>query len=88
MKNSFWQNLLGSFDNKKGAGFSARKLTAFGGFMCLVYLHKIAEPKDMTAVYFAVIDALFILLCLGLVTFEQILKLKEDNRQEILKNEP
>jgi len=81
-----YKNLLGSLDNKKNSGFSARKLTAFIGVACYVLIHlswlKHAFLKEdyEYMIELVVVDALFILLSLGIVTLEQISRLKEGNR--------
>ena len=73
-------NILDSFQNKEG-GFSARKLSAFVSVaICVVLSFKYAESSilvDLTGVWL-----LFGLLCLGIITFEQIIKLKNGNKED------
>ena len=56
-------------------GFSARKLTAFVITACVVYAH-FAHVNDSNVVSALVVDASFVSLLLGIVTAEQIIKLK------------
>lgn len=73
--------LLASFDNHS-MGMSARKLTAFALMVCVAYIHYKWITTD-TAVNFLVVDLCAIFLLLGIVTAEQIIKLKngkDENR--------
>jgi hypothetical protein len=45
---------------------------------CVIYLHYIVDLSGMLALYFLIADMCLVLLCLGLVTFEQIIKLKNE----------
>jgi len=77
MKNLFLK-FIGSFDTITENGFSGRKLTAVAGMTCVIYLHYIVDLSGMLALYFLIADMCLVLLCLGLVTFEQIIKLKNE----------
>jgi uncharacterized membrane protein HdeD (DUF308 family) len=73
----FLKKLINSLDNKTD-GFSGRKLSALVGVLTGVYITAVKLPAD------AQINALyawlgFALLCLGIVTIEQIMKLKNGN---------
>lgn len=71
---SWLKKLLASFENAPG-GFSARKLTAFAFATCAVYLqwnHANAENVPTLVL----IDAATALLCLGIVTAAELIKLR------------
>ena len=79
-------NLIQSFDNDKH-GFSGRKLTAFWFVMlttCLEYKYTNVD----NIVEIASINKLLVLLLLGVVTFEQIIKFKsgQDAEKQPAKN--
>jgi ABC-type multidrug transport system permease subunit len=75
------KKLIGSFDNEKG-GWSARKLSAFDAVVManvttifglwMTYLLKDAELIK----FLASVWLLFAATCLGIVTVEQLIKLK------------
>lgn len=75
-----YEKIVGSFDTNT-SGASARKLTAFAFMLLVVFIHCKYVDKD-NAMEALMIDSSMILLLLGLVTFEQILALKNG------KNEP
>ena len=68
------KNILASFDNHE-RGFSARKLSAFVLMCCIVYIHYKWVNHDNVAEVL-IIDLCGVLLLLGLITFEQIIKFK------------
>jgi hypothetical protein len=71
--------LANSFDNTND-GFSARKLTAFTLVVCICWLHyKFVTPDN--AVEYLIIDLLGVLILLGIITIEQVIKLKNGNTQ-------
>lgn len=71
----FIQDILNSFDNLPNTGFSARKLSAFVGIVTAIYLS--LKHCDVTIVVELVVAWMcFILLCLGLITTQQIIELK------------
>lgn len=82
-----YAGIVGSLDNKKGNGFSARKLTSIATMIMLILVHsswlKYAFLKEdfeyLTEVL--IIDECFVLLLLGIVTMEQVAALK-NNKQE------
>ena len=82
-----YNGIIGSLDNKKGSGFSARKLTSIITMVLLILVHsswlKYAFLKEdfdyLTQVL--IIDECFVLLLLGIVTLEQVAALK-NNKQE------
>ena len=79
MKKLF-QKLIKSFDNTK-EGFSGRKLSAFVSIMTAIYVTAKKVPAEYQ------IEALyawlgFALLCLGIVTIQNILEFKNGNRSE------
>ena len=78
---SLWDKLVASFDNSTD-GFSARKLSAFTAVMvALVATFRFADDKVI--VHTLMVWLTFALLCMGIITAEQILKFykREDNTQ-------
>ena len=76
MKNLFTK-LINSFDNEN-SGFSARKLTAFSLMVCVAYIHyKFIDTS--TAINAQIVDLCAILVLLGIITIEQVIKLKNGN---------
>ena len=67
-------NLLASFDNRT-LGYSARKLSAFVAVVVAIYVtaKEIPEVAQIDALYAWL---LFALLCLGIVTIENVINLK------------
>lgn len=83
---SIFTKLIRSFDNAPG-GFSARKLSAFIAVMMAIYgtVHYV----DGTTVINAIMVWLtFALLCLGIITAEQVLRFKGQAEPEKPKDEP
>jgi hypothetical protein len=79
MKDIF-NKLINSFDNNTD-GFSARKLTAFSLMVCIAYIH--LKFIDTTiAIEALIIDLCGVLVVLGIVTAEQVIKLKNGNNQD------
>jgi hypothetical protein len=72
-------NLFASFNNQEG-GFSARKLTAFALMVLIAYTHyKYVDLSN--AIEAILIDLAGVLLLLGIITFEQILKFKNGAKE-------
>jgi hypothetical protein len=74
MKNklSLWEKLIGSFDNTTD-GFSARKLSAFiAVVVAIVATFRFADEKVI--IHTLIVWLVFALMCLGIITAEQILK--------------
>ena len=74
-----WNKIIGTLDNSKD-GFSARKSTALWSIMVATVLTYLL-PKD------AMLHALYAwqvlaLLCLGIVTAEQVIKLKNGKDEQ------
>lgn len=83
-KNSIITNVKDSFHNNP-TGFSARKLSAFASFSIAAYVAvQNSTPED--AVMLAGVFLLYSLLCLGIVTAEQIVRFREGNKSESQKN--
>jgi len=72
--------IIHSFDNNPNIGFSARKLSAFVGVVVAVYL-SIANCEPSVVVELVVAWMCFILLCLGLITTQQIIELKNGKKE-------
>jgi len=75
------KNLLDSFSNTAG-GFSARKLSAFIAVVTAIWITVYELPIEVQ------IDALyawllFALLCLGIITIENIINLKNGKKEEV-----
>jgi len=77
-----YEGLIGSLDNKKNSGFSARKISVLVIMIMVILIHiswlKHAFLREdyKFIVEILSIDSLFVLLLLGIVTIEQINKLK------------
>ena len=73
------ENLINSLNNTD-SGFSARKLTAFSLMVLIAYVHyKYVDLSN--AIEAILIDLGGVLLLLGIVTFEQILKFKNGTKE-------
>lgn len=71
---NFVPNVINSLKKGEG-GFSGRKLTALTFTAFAGYLHK-TQLNDSNATTFLLIDCMVVLLCLSIVTFEQVIKFK------------
>jgi len=72
------KKLVDSFDTAKG-GFSVRKLSTFASIVIAAYFgFRFGDENNI--VELTIIWLSFALLCLGIVTFEQIIKLKNDRQ--------
>ena len=77
-----YEGLIGSLDNKKNSGFSARKISVLVVMIMVILIHiswlKHAFLREDYKYIIEIlsIDSLFVLLLLGIVTIEQINKLK------------
>lgn len=73
-------NILNSFNNHE-KGFSARKLSAFTLMACIVWVHYKWINHDNVAEVL-IIDLCGVLILLGIITAEQIIKFKNDKPNE------
>jgi hypothetical protein len=74
---NFIKDLTNSL-NTQQPGFSARKLTAFVITICVIYLHiKFADITSVTT--FLLYDIWFVLILLGIITAQDLIKLKNGN---------
>jgi nitrogen fixation/metabolism regulation signal transduction histidine kinase len=84
-----YKGIIGSLDNKKNSGFSARKISVLVIMVCIILIHlswlKHAFLREDYEYIIEIlsIDSLFVLLLLGIVTMEQITKLKGSRTTEI-----
>jgi len=83
-----YKGIIGSLDNNKNSGFSARKITVLVVMVCVVFIHAswlkhafLREDYEYI-IEILTIDSLFVLLLLGIVTIEQISKLKNGSKNE------
>lgn len=75
----FIQDILGSLENTPG-GYSGRKLSAFAGVITAIALTFLLAPEyELHAIYAWL---LFSLLCLSVITAEQIIKFRNGNNSE------
>ena len=86
-----YKGVIGSLDNKKNTGFSARKITVLVVMVCIILIHLswlkhafLREDYEYI-IEILTIDSLFVLLLLGIVTIEQITKLKQGTRTTQIK---
>ena len=82
-----YEGIIGSLDNKKNSGYSARKLTGFSVNFCILLIHFswlkhafLREDYEYIIEILAV-DSIFVLLLLGIVTMEQVSQLKNGKRE-------
>ena len=87
-----YRGLIGSLDNRKNNGFSARKISVLVVMVCIIFIHAswlkhafLREDYDYI-IEILVIDSLFVLLLLGIVTIEQISKLKNGGKTKTDEN--
>lgn len=76
----FITNLINSFTNSQ-EGFSARKLSAFAGVSIAAYLSK-EHSSEINVGMLVIYWLLFALLCMSIITFEQIIKLKNGKDEQ------
>ena len=87
--NTLIQKFVGSFDTVTKNALSARKLTAFIIMVCVVYGHYIyynhCESKEDFSIYdtILIIDYVAVGFLLGLITFQNILELKNGKNTSI-----
>jgi len=68
---------LGAFDNSTPDSFSGRKLSSFAGVVTAIVLtYLLPEEAELHALYAWL---LFSLLCLSVITAQQIIKFKNGN---------
>ena len=73
--------ILGSFDNVKGQGFSARKLTAFALMLCIAFIHfRFVDINN--AIEALIIDLSGVLLCLGIITAQNIIEFRNNSNNQ------
>jgi hypothetical protein len=75
-----FDRLVNSFDNEN-AGFSARKLTAFALVLCIYYIHY-KYVNESIAIEALIVDLCGVLISLGIITAEQVIKLKNGGNNE------
>lgn len=80
------EGIMGSLNNKKNEGFSARKITAVAVNILYIISHivwwKHAFLRDDFEHFIAicVIDAIYVLLLLGIITMQEVIKLKNGTK--------
>lgn len=81
-----YEGIIGSLDNKKNKGFSARKISVLVVMVCVIFIHLswlkhafLREDYEYI-IEILTIDSLFVLLLLGIVTMEQITNLKNGSK--------
>ena len=86
-----YKGVIGSLDNKKNSGFSARKISVLVIMVCIIFIHLswlkhafLREDYEYI-IEILTIDSLFVLLLLGIVTMEQITKLKGGSTTQVNK---
>jgi hypothetical protein len=85
-KIEIYYGIIGSLDNKKNKGFSARKITAVAVNLCFVITHVVwwkhaflrEDFKHLVTVL--VIEALYVLLLLGIITMQEVISLKNGDK--------
>jgi len=75
-----FSNWINSFSNEPG-GFSARKEASFGGFVISVIITlKFTTTENLESIL--TLWLLFALLCLGIITMQQVAELKRGSSQK------
>ena len=80
--------IIGSLNTKKNEGFSARKITAIAVNTLYIathivwYKHAFLREDFEHLTIMTIIDALYVLLLLGIVTFEQVIQFKNGEKNE------
>lgn len=83
-----YRGVIGSLNTKKDDGFSSRKITAVAVNVLYIishfvwYKHAFLKEDFEHFIMICIIDALYVLLLLGIVTFEQVVKLKNGSKIE------
>ena len=83
-----YNSIAGSLNNRKDEGFSARKMTAVAVNICFITTHvfwwKHAYTKEDFEYLIPVltIEALYVLLLLGIITMQEVIKLKNGSKTE------
>ena len=91
-KLNFWQKLVRSADNITKNAFSARKLTALVIMVAVIvghgfyYKHCYVKEDFSIYTYVLIIDYCAVAFFLGIVTAEQIIKLKNGKEDTIEQN--
>ena len=86
-----YEGVIGSLDNKKNKGFSARKISVLVIMVCIILIHiswlKHAFLREdyKYIIEILTIDSLFVLLLLGIVTMEQVTKLRNGSKPKEVK---
>ena len=77
----FIKKLVNSLDNKND-GFSGRKLSALAGILTAIYItiHELPKEAQLHALYAWL---LFSLLCLGIVTVQQVIEFRNGQKQNV-----
>lgn len=77
----FINNILRSLDNVQNSGYSARKLTGLMAVMIAAFIsiHQLPVEYKLHAIYSWQITAL---VSLGIITAEQIIKIKYNNESK------
>jgi len=84
----FYKGVIGSLNTKKDDGFSSRKITAVAVNVLYItthlvwYKHAFLREDFEHFISISIIDALYVLLLLGIVTFEQVVKLKNGSKDK------
>jgi hypothetical protein len=86
-----YEGIIGSLDNKKNTGFSARKISVLVMMVMIILIHSswlkhafLREDYEYI-IEILTIDSLFVLLLLGIVTMEQVTKLKNGTKVKEIK---
>jgi 4-amino-4-deoxy-L-arabinose transferase-like glycosyltransferase len=77
----FITKLLGSLDNAKNSGFSARKLSALSAIIAAYYVTYMFTNVEVLD-YVLTAWLCFALLCLGIITAQQVIELKNGKKED------
>lgn len=73
-------NILNSFNNAPGRGYSGKKMTAFAITIAYCYSHRFLESEHLAAVL--AVDGALIATLFGINTYDKSLKKNESNTNE------
>jgi uncharacterized membrane protein len=77
---NLWERFLSSFDNHS-QGMSGRKLSAFAAVIIGVWIsNKFTNADNLQ--YILAIWLIYSLLCLGIITFQQVIELKNGQQAQ------
>ena len=78
--NTILNGIIGSFDNHNKLSFSGRKISGFVGVVTGMVITAFNTKAD-NALYFLISWQVFALMCLGLITAQQLIEFKNKTNE-------